>query len=312
MLLPILAAATLAAGDSTVYPVLNHGRVAGSMVVVHRGDTVTVRLVYTDRNRGARVETRYVMRGDSLVHADSRPVLANGETGEPTIRLDISGDSIRRVQGGRTVAEKAQPGTFYSLNVTPFDEVQMARYLMRRPGHKGSVVGSGSASLDIVKETTVRTSHGNERVRLVTISTPSDGSTPDALWLDSHDDLFASEISWFMTVKAGAEPALPALRKLETEYRDAQAEALNTRLVKPTNGTIAIVNGDVFDSERGVVLPSTNVIIRGDRIVERRAGRRRASARRRDRDRRDRQDGDAGPLGHARPHAADQRERVAA
>ena len=70
-----------------------------------------------------------------------------------------------------------------------------------------------------------------------------------------------------MTVKPGAEPALPALRKLETEFRDAQAEALNMRLVKPTNGAIAIVNGDVFDSERGVMLPATNVIIRGDRIV---------------------------------------------
>jgi imidazolonepropionase-like amidohydrolase len=266
MLLPILAAAALAAGDSTAYPVLNHGRVAGSMVVVHRGDTVTVRLVYTDRNRGARVETRYVMRHDSLIHAESRPVLANGDVGEPTIRLDI-GDSVRRVQSGRTTVDKAQSGTFYSLNVTPFDEVQMARYLLRQPGHKGNVVAAGAASLEIIKETTVRTSHGDERVRLVTVATPASGSTPDALWLDSHDELFATDISWFMTIKPGAEPALPTLRKLETEYRDAQAEALNKRVVKPTNGTIAIVNGDVFDSERGVVMRATNVIIRGDRIV---------------------------------------------
>src|SRR5215831_20395541 len=87
MILTLLAAAALAANDSTVYPVLNHGRVAGSMVVVHRGDSVTVRYVFTDRNRGTRVETRYLIRNDSLVHADSRPVLANEETGEPTLRL---------------------------------------------------------------------------------------------------------------------------------------------------------------------------------------------------------------------------------
>jgi imidazolonepropionase-like amidohydrolase len=101
----------------------------------------------------------------------------------------------------------------------------------------------------------------------VTITTPFSGSTPEVLWLDASGDLFATEVSWFMTVKAGAESALPALRKLETEFRDAQGEALNARLVKPTNGAIAIVNGDVFDSERGVVMPRTNVIIRGDRIV---------------------------------------------
>jgi imidazolonepropionase-like amidohydrolase len=267
MLTAILTAATLAATDSTMYPVLNHGRVAGSMIVTHRGDTVVVRYVFTDRNRGTRVETRYVLHGDSLIHAESRPVLPNEEAGEPTIRLDVQGDSLHRVSPGRTVTEKLQAGTFYTVNATPFDQVRLARYLLRQPNHQGNVVGSGATRLDVVKEATVRTPHGNERVRLVTITTPFSGSTPQALWLDSHDDLFTTEISWFMTVKPGAEAALPALRKLETEFRDTQAEALNARLVKPTVGSIAIVNGDVFDSERGVVLPKTNVIIRGDRIL---------------------------------------------
>ena len=87
------------------------------------------------------------------------------------------------------------------------------------------------------------------------------------VWLDSHDELFATEVGWFMTVKPGAEPALPTLRKVEAELRDAEAEALNQRLLKPTSGTIAITNGDLFDSERGVMRPRTTVIVRGDRIV---------------------------------------------
>jgi imidazolonepropionase-like amidohydrolase len=267
MLLSLLAAATLAANDSTVYPVLNHGRLAGSMVVVHRGDSVTVRYVFTDRNRGTRIETRYIIRNDSLVQGESRPVLVDGDAGEPTLRLDITRDSVRRTSGGSATSEKRQPDVFYTINATPFDQVRLAQYLLRRPGHQGSVVGSGSAHLEIIKETTVRTARGNERVRLVAISTPFSGSTPQVLWLDSHDELFATEIGWFITVKPGAEPALAALRKLETEFRDNQAEALNKRLVKPTTGSIAIVNGDVFDSERGVVMPKTNVIIRGDRIA---------------------------------------------
>jgi len=58
-MLPFLLAVALAT-DSTVYPVLNHDRSAGTMVVVRRGDSVTVRWVFTDRNRGVRIETRYV------------------------------------------------------------------------------------------------------------------------------------------------------------------------------------------------------------------------------------------------------------
>jgi imidazolonepropionase-like amidohydrolase len=267
MLLPLLAAALLAANDSTVYPVLNHGRVCGSMIVVRHGDSVTVRYVFTDRNRGTRVETRYVMHGDALVHAESRPVLANGEVGDATSRIDIAGDSVRRVSRTSTVAEKLDASAIYSLFATPFDQVRVAKFLLRQPNHQGNVAGTGSERLDIVKETTVRTARGNERVRLVAIWTPTSGASPDVLWLDSRDDLFSTDIDWFMTVKPGAEQALPALRKIETEYRDAQAEALNARLVKPTSGTIAIVNGDVFDSEHGVMVPSTNVILRGDRIV---------------------------------------------
>src|SRR6185312_16106627 len=36
---------------------------------------------------------------------------------------------------------------------------------------------------------------------------------------------------------------------------------------EPTAGTIVIRNGDLFDSERGAVVPHTTVIVKGDRIV---------------------------------------------
>ena len=65
-LLALLAAASLAsplratlAPDTVRYPVLNHGRVAGEMTVIRDGGSVVVRYIYTDRNRGQRVEARY-------------------------------------------------------------------------------------------------------------------------------------------------------------------------------------------------------------------------------------------------------------
>jgi len=118
----------------------------------------------------------------------------------------------------------------------------------------------------VLKEATVSTSRGKEHVRLVSMDRGV-GASPQLIWLDANDDLFATEVSWFITVKPGAEVALPALRKIETAYRDAQAEALNARLVKRTNGTVAIKNGDLFDSERGLMQPRMTVVIRGDRIA---------------------------------------------
>lgn len=110
MLSTLLLAAALAASDSTVYPVLNHGRVAGAMTVVKKGDTVTIRYVFTDRNRGTRAEVRFGIRGDSLRWAESRTVLANDELGPLQLRLDVAGDSLRRTIGTRSTGEKLLPG----------------------------------------------------------------------------------------------------------------------------------------------------------------------------------------------------------
>ncbi|HEV8216040.1 MAG TPA: amidohydrolase family protein [Gemmatimonadaceae bacterium] len=262
----LLLASTLAVADSTVYPVLNHDRPAGSMVVARKGDTTTVRFVFTDRNRGIRVFSRYVMRDGRILSIENRPVLPDDRLGEATFRLEIVGDSIRQWSSVRTTTDVIRRDVYYATGFSPFDQAMLARHLLRQPGHTTKLPGNASARLEIVKELTVPTTRGSERVRLVLIDRGF-GASPQMIWLDRDDNLFATEVSWFMTVKPGAEPALPALRKAEFAVRDAQAEALNKRLRKPTSGTLAIVNGDVFDSERGVMRPRTTVIVRGDRIV---------------------------------------------
>ena len=265
-MIAIILALTLAAADSTVYPVLNHDRPAGTMVVTRRGDTTTVRYVFTDRNRGTRLFNRYVMRGDRILSIESRPVLADDRLGDPTLRIEILGDSIRQWSPARTTTVPLQRDVFYVTGFSPFDQALLARHLLQQPGHTAKLPGNSSAHLEIVKELTVPVTRGREHVRLVSIDRGF-GATPQMIWLDQDNNLFATEVAWFMTVKPGAEPALPTLRKAEFAVRDAAAEALNKRLQKPTAGTLAIVGGDVFDSERGVMRPRTTVLVRGDRIV---------------------------------------------
>jgi imidazolonepropionase-like amidohydrolase len=265
-MLPLLLAATFAVSDSTVYPVLNHDRLAGSMVVTRSGDTTSVRYVFTDRNRGTRAFSRYVIHDGRILSIENRPVMPDDRLGDPTFRMEIVGDSIRTWTPARTTTEARKSDVYYANGFSPFDQALLAQYLIKQPGRTAKLPGSGTAHLEVVKELTVPTSHGSERVRLVSIDRGL-GATPQMIWLDRDDNLFATEVSWFMTVKPGTESALPALRKTEFAVRDAQAEALNKRAQKPTSGTIAVVNGDVFDSERGIMRPRTTVVVRGDRIV---------------------------------------------
>ena len=262
------AAALTLAADSTVYPVLNHDRPAGSMTVWRHGDSTTVRYVFTDRNRGTRLETRYVFRDGRIVFSENRPVLADGRSGDPTARFEVVGDSVRQWTPSRTTMEAFKRDVYYGFGFTPFDDATLARFLLKHPGRSIKLPGSPSATMraEIVKDMPVRVAKGGERARLVALYRDST-ATPNVVWLDGNDDLLSSDVDWFMTIKPGAEPALPALRAVEMEFRNAKGEALNRRLVKPTSGTVAIVHGDLFDAERGVVRPRTTVVVQGERIT---------------------------------------------
>jgi imidazolonepropionase-like amidohydrolase len=259
----------IAATDTTKYVVLNHGRPAGDMIVVQRGDSVLLHYEYRDRNRGFHAENRYHILRGAMVGAEARVLPLEQESPIPDAsdRFEIAADSVRHSGRGGATSTRIDPGTYYGLqSSTPFDQAVLARFLLRQPGHAAKFGDGRAVRLEIANETTVPTSTGRQRVRLALIHAGTDG-TPSAIWLDSRDELFASDVAWFITVRAGAESALPALRAIETSYRDAEAEALAKRLTRPPSSAIAIVNGDVFDSERGVMRPHMTVVVNKDRIV---------------------------------------------
>src|SRR5437899_538357 len=164
-----LLLATVLAGDSIVYPVMNHERVAGSMVVSHSGDTTTVRFVFTDRNR-TRNFVRYVSRNGRIVSTELHSVLPNDLVGDPTFRLEFFGDSVRQWSPQRTSTEAARPGAYYALNSTPYDQATLAKYLLRQPSKSTFTAQGDTARAEVLKTLSVRTARETENVKLVAIS----------------------------------------------------------------------------------------------------------------------------------------------
>jgi imidazolonepropionase-like amidohydrolase len=93
-------------------------------------------------------------------------------------------------------------------------------------------------------------------------------TTPNGVWLDDSGALFSTDVQWFITIRPGADAALPVLRAVEVKYRNAQAEAIAKKVTAPRASAVVIRNGDLFDSESGTMRPNTSVVIRDDRIVE--------------------------------------------
>jgi hypothetical protein len=90
--------------------------------------------------------------------------------------------------------------------------------------------------------------------------------TPDAVWLDGHNALFAS-VGGFSTVRGGFEDALTKLADAEAKESAKRFHELAVRLGRKPSGALAIRHVRTFDSENAVVREDQMVVVKGRRIV---------------------------------------------
>ena len=269
-MLTILLAATViaAAQDTTRYTVLNHGRPAGQMMVVRGADSVLVRYQHTDRNRGTRVQTRYRLdRSGVPLWYEARVLNPDGSVGDVAEQFEATGDSARITVGQLTSRVALQRGAYYRVRAvsTPFDWAALARYALAQPNRTAALVPTGTVRAEVVADTTLRTRSGRQRARLVALHLGP--STPTLVWLDERGDVLASDAAWFISVRPELQELLPALRNLERGYRERLAQDLSARVRVIAGPEVVIRNADLFDSERGVIVPRRTIVIRGDRIA---------------------------------------------
>ncbi len=270
-LFPLVAlAASAITTDTTRWIVSNHGREAGDLVVVRSPDSVVVRWVFTDRNRGTRLEMRYGLNAKGeLVRGEQRPVLADGTSGAPTDAYEVGTDSVwyGLTNSVPRVAVKRSPAAYVSARGgTPWEQASLARFLLVQPSRTASVLGAGTARAELIADTTLRDGKRRQRARLVMVYRGA-STMPTGTWLDEKGELLATDVQWFIVVRPGVEPFLPALRAIELKWRNAAAEELAKKVVTKVDGALVIQNGDLFDSERGVMVPRQTVVVQGDRIV---------------------------------------------
>lgn len=265
---------TAPAAEPVRYVVNNHGRDAGELTVRRTRDSIVVRYVFTDRNRGTRLEMRYRLSATgAIVAGESRPVLADGSAGPSTESFDITGDSVRfTTAGGRggapTAAARIGADHFVSLQGrTPWDNARLAKFLLAKPNRAGTLLPSRtSVTAEIITRATATVRGRPTALRFVSLKFGTQPS-PTGVWIDEAGELFASDVQWFIPVRVGGESSLSKLRAAEIAWRNAEAEKLAASVRSKASADVVIRNGDVFDSERGVMVPRTTVVLRNDRVV---------------------------------------------
>jgi imidazolonepropionase-like amidohydrolase len=265
----LLVTAASQVSDTTTYVVLNHGRPAGQMLVITTADTVVVKYHHVDRNRGPRFETRYVTSRGRVVAGQFWSLPLNRTTtvlGTPADRFEVARDSVFWGRDSLSRGAPFGPSNYYRISgFSPYNQALLARFLLGQPDRFARLLPRGTARLTVVGDTVVPIGGSRQRVRLVMMRDTT--GEANGVWLDDRNQLVADQVSWFITVRRGAEAALPALRAIEMRFRNANGNALGRRLAPARASAIMIAGGDVFDSERGVMRPRTSVLIRGSRIV---------------------------------------------
>lgn len=257
------------AQSTPAWTVDNHGRRAGDLTVAMRGDTVVARWLYTDRNRGGRVETRTLRAADGTIRfAEQRTIDAEGRAGALVQRVELVGDSVRLTDAAGTPRMVARaPDALIALRVgTPLDAAELARTLLARPEGRGTLLSGAAVRAEVALTVPLDGIRGRPRARFVTVTM---GTQPDPMgvWLDDRGTLLATDVQWFITVRDDLRAQLPVLRRAELAWRAARGEALAARVRTATAGTLVIANGDLFDADAGVMRPRQTVVIRDNRIV---------------------------------------------
>lgn len=273
MLLPSLAhalarALAFAAPDTTAYDVFNHGRLAGAMLVVADGDSARVRFGYQDRQRGPDVDATYRFGADGglrlrIVRTGNR---ITGTSPVESERAEVRDGRVTWRAGRDSGSVDASTGAWPLSGVgTPYELGVLARTLLARPDRRLPIAQGGMATARVVLDTGLTIGGRPERARLVALGVASIGE--EFVWLDGTGTVLASSADWFITVRRGWASVLPTLRALERDVTARASAALAARLAPPPARTLVIRDGDVFDSERGVVVPRQTVVIEGDRIT---------------------------------------------
>ncbi|HXV87061.1 MAG TPA: hypothetical protein VD793_10190, partial [Gemmatimonadales bacterium] len=214
------------AGDTTRYVVLDHGRPAGATLVVRSGETTTVHYhtyIFDDRS-----EAQYrILANGTVAQARIQPLTPDGRATGVASQIELFGDSVRRSGSGGISTTRVQPGSYYGHAVgvgegflfgtfagTTFEQVLLARYLLRQPQLTGRFPDGSSVRLQVIKDTTVRTAAALERVRLMAFVGGTAILRP-VIWLDSRGDLFAStQFRPYVTVREDAQSLVLRLREI--------------------------------------------------------------------------------------------------
>jgi hypothetical protein len=261
-----------AQGAETVrYVALVHGGKdqAGHLVVTRNGDRYRAEYLFKDNGRGPELTEQYSLAEDgTFARYHVKGVSTFGS------RIDESferkGDRARwRSKSDHGEQSVAGTAMYSPLGGTPQSLSVVLGALAKRADGRLPLIPSGTLSARKISETELV--RGGQRRGIQLFALTGVGFTPTSVWATTGavPRLFASIVPGYSyIVEQGWESQAVALEKLQVRAEQDLLADFNRRMSHPLTGATWIRNARVFDSERAVLGPSSDVLIDNGYIID--------------------------------------------
>lgn len=246
--------------DSKNYTVFMRGNQAGTQTSSFEKGTYNYTFEYNDRGRGPEIEQKITLnKVGSIANMEITGVNYLKDTISENFKIE------NKKAHWESSSEKGNSNydenTFYaSINGTLGDSELLVRKLLATPNHTVNLYPSGIVQISNIDNLTI----DNNELRLLEIT--GFGFTPNYVWIDANDRVFASVSSWLTIIEEKNNSMTEQLLDIQTKKENTFYKTLAEDLTEIPSGKIAIKNVSVFDSNSGKLIKNQTVIINGNSI----------------------------------------------
>ena len=246
--------------DSKNYTVYMRGNAAGTQTSTFENGIYKYTFQYNDRGRGPNIE-------QSITLNNQGSVASMKIKGVNYLKDTIS--EVFKIENSKAYWESSSEkgnanhneNTFYaSINGSLGDSELLIRKLLATSNHTVNLYPSGTVKISNIDNLTIE----DNELRLLEIT--GFGFTPNYVWIDVDDRIFASVSSWITIIEEENNSLTEKLLDIQTKKENTFYKSLAEKLTENPTGKVVIKNVNIFDSNSGEITPNRTVVINGNTI----------------------------------------------
>ena len=262
-----IASWTLAADRTVTYDWLTLGKKSGELVITYKDDnSQTANFEFNDRGRGPKTSEK--IQFDANGQMISFQVTGKSYMGAPVNETFVIEDAVAKWASADESGKLkvSNPVAYVDSNGTPETMAILVRTVLAQPNKTLSLLPSGTASVKQLLTTTVKINEQEKTVKLMALS--GLGFTPNYLWMDENDQLFALAYGWMGMTLTGWDSVLAELQKLQDNADKTFHQNLASQLTNNLASTVLIKNVSLLDVTIGEIIPDSAVYLENGVIKE--------------------------------------------